>query len=137
MARVVRHLTNATSTPTALLLVDEVGALGSSARHLRGLVGRARESGPAVVLATQGPSDLEAVDRALLDQVLQGTPWQIAFRQGSPSDARHMQDLFGQHYVIDESSTNTGIVTKRQVERPRVPVDEWLNGSAPGTPGCA
>jgi hypothetical protein len=29
----------------ALLLVDEVGALGHSARHLRGLVGRARESG--------------------------------------------------------------------------------------------
>jgi hypothetical protein len=48
---------------TALLLVDEIGALGTEARHLRGLVGRARESGLAVVLATQGPSDPEAVDR--------------------------------------------------------------------------
>src|SRR6266852_5881208 len=57
------------SAPRALLLVDEVGALGHSARHLRGLVGRARESGLAVVLATQGPSDLEGVDRALLPQV--------------------------------------------------------------------
>ena len=35
------------SDRSALLLIDEVGALGSSARHLRGLVGRAREAGPA------------------------------------------------------------------------------------------
>ena len=79
-------------TPRALLLVDEVGALGSAARHLRGLVGRAREAGLAVVLATQGPSDLEAVDRALLSQVLQDTAWQLAFRQGSPQDAEGMQE---------------------------------------------
>jgi hypothetical protein len=74
-------------TSRALLLVDEVGALGTAGRHLRGLVGRARDSGLAVVLATQGPSDLEAVDRALLRQVLQDTAWQLAFRQGSPQDA--------------------------------------------------
>jgi hypothetical protein len=67
MGRLARQLSIANnSDPRALLLVDEVGALGSSARHLRGLVGRARESGLAVVLATQGPSDREAVDRALL-----------------------------------------------------------------------
>src|SRR5204863_1550380 len=91
------------SGPRALLLVDEVGALGSAARHLRGLVGRARESGLAVVLATQGPSDLEAVDRALLPQVLQDTAWQIVFRQGSPQDAERMQALFGKTWTIDES----------------------------------
>ena len=62
-----------TNSPRALLLVDEVGALGHQARHLRWLVGRAREAGLAVVLATQGPSDLEAVDRALFPQVLQDT----------------------------------------------------------------
>src|SRR5919206_3904102 len=50
--------------PRALLLVDEVGALGSAARHLRDLVGRAREAGLSVVMATQGLTDLEAVDRA-------------------------------------------------------------------------
>jgi hypothetical protein len=78
-------------TPRALLLVDEVGALGSAARHLRGLVGRARESGLAVVLATQGPSDLEAVDRALLPQVLQDTAWQLAARvdDGTVQSAVH------------------------------------------------
>ena len=67
----------------------------SSARHLRGLVGRARESGLAVVLATQGPSDLEAVDRALLPQVLQDTAWQLAFRQGSPQDAERCRRCSG------------------------------------------
>jgi len=48
------------------------------------------EAGLAVVLATQGPSDLEAVDRALLPQVLQDTAWQLAFRQRSPQDAERM-----------------------------------------------
>jgi hypothetical protein len=133
MGRVVRsELPAVVDAPQALLLVDEVGALGSSARHLRGLVGRARESGLAVVLATQGPSDLEAVDRALLPQVLQDTAWQLAFRQGSPQDAERMQALFGQHYVTDESWSTDGRVTKRQVERPRVSIDEWMNSLQPG-----
>jgi TraM recognition site of TraD and TraG len=111
----------------ALLLVDEVGALGSAARHLRGLVGRAREAGLAVVLATQGPSDLEAVDRALLPQVLQDTAWQLAFRQGSPRDAERMQALFGKAWVNDESWSSDGRTMTRRVERPRVSIDEWMN----------
>jgi len=130
MGRLARQLPDL-GTP-ALLLVDEVGALGSSARHLRGLVGRARESGLAVVLATQGPSDLEAVDHALLPQVLQDTAWQLAFRQGSPMDARHMEALFGQAWTDDVTRYSDGRSSYRSVERPRVPVDEWLNGLHPG-----
>ncbi len=38
-------------------------------------------------MATQGLTDLEAVDRALVHQVLQDTAWQMGFRQGSPRDA--------------------------------------------------
>ena len=117
---------------TALLLVDEVGALGHSARHLRGLVGRARESGLAVVLATQGPSDLEAVDRALLPQVLQDTAWQLAFRQGSPADARHMEAVFGQAWTEDLTRWSDGRSSSRHVERPRVSIDEWMNALEPG-----
>jgi hypothetical protein len=122
----------APGAPRALLLVDEVGALGDQARHLRGLVGRARESGLAVVLATQGPSDVEAVDRALLNQVLQDTAWQLAFRQGSPADARHMEALFGQAWADDYTRWSDGRSSSRQVERPRVPIDEWMNGLQPG-----
>src|SRR5207249_2274364 len=106
--------------------VDEVGALGSATRHLRGLVGL------GVVLATPGPSDLKAVDRPLLPQVLQDTAWQMGFRQGSPRDAQHMRDLFGQAWVKDESWRSDGLVTTRMVERPRVPVDEWMNDLQPG-----
>jgi hypothetical protein len=73
------------AVPPQEFLVAEVGALGCSARHLPGLVGRAREAGLSVVLSTQGPGDLEVVDHALLSQVLQDTDWQLAFRQGSPS----------------------------------------------------
>jgi HNH endonuclease len=120
------------SGPRALLLVDEVGALGHSARHLRGLVGRARESGLGIVLATQGPSDLEAVDRALLPQVLQDTAWQLAFRQGSPQDAERMQALFGQALIDDVAWRSDGLTTTRPIERPRVRVDEWMNALEPG-----
>jgi hypothetical protein len=117
-------------TPRALLLVDEVGALGSAARHLRGLVGaRGRLSGCS---ATQGPSDLEAVDHALLPQVLQDTAWQLAFRQGSPQDAERMQALFGKAWVNDESWSNDGRTMTRRVERPRVSIDEWMNMLEPG-----
>ena len=49
MGRLAKSLPAPTDgEPTALLLVDEVAALGHQARHLRGLVGRARESGLAV-----------------------------------------------------------------------------------------
>jgi hypothetical protein len=75
MSRLARQLPVPTAgEPTALLLVEEVGALGSSARHLRGLVGRAREAGRGVVLATQGSQRFEAVDRALLSQVCGSAP---------------------------------------------------------------
>ncbi len=115
-----------------LLVVDEVGALGAQARHLRGLVGRAREAGLACVLATQGPSDLEAVDHALLSQVLQDTAWQLVFRQGSPRDAEQVERLFGSHWVEDRARSTDGRETVRQVERPRVPRDELMNGLAVG-----
>jgi hypothetical protein len=116
----------------ALLLVDEVGALGSSARHLRGLVGRAREAGLSIVLATQGPSDLVAIDRALLPQVLQDTGWQLAFRQGSPEDAERMQALFGTRWIDDTAWSDRGYSTTRKVERPSVHIGEWMNGMGPG-----
>jgi len=131
MSRLTRQLSMA-DTIGALLLVDEVGALGHSARHLRGLVGRAREAGLAVVLATQGPSDLEAVDRALLPQVLQDTAWQLVFRQGSPQDASAMQALFGQAWITDEAWRSDGVTATRMVERPRVSIDEWMNALEPG-----
>ena len=85
MGRLARTLpaTTEDGAPRALLLVDEIGSLGSAARHLRPLAGRTREAGLSVVMATQGLSDLEAVDRALVHQVLQDTAWQMAFRQGS------------------------------------------------------
>jgi hypothetical protein len=133
MGRVVRSgLPAVVNAPRALLLVDEVGALGSAARHLRGLVGRARESGLGVVLAGQGLSDLHAVEPALVDQVLQDTVWQLAFRQGSPHDASLLQALFGQAWTHDETRYSDGRRSWRNVERPRVHVDEWLNGLQPG-----
>ena len=78
------------------------------------------------MLATQGPSDLEAVDRALLPQVLQDTAWQLAFRQGcprTPSACRRCSAGLGQRRVVVERRPRDDA----QVERPRVSIDEWMN----------
>src|SRR5919202_1330002 len=105
---------------------------GSAARHLRPLVGRAREAGLSVVMATQGLSDLETVDRALVHQVLQDTAWQMGFRQGSRRDAELMQGLFGEEWIEDVTRWSDGRSSSRQVERSRVSIHEWMNGLTPG-----
>ncbi|MBV9322865.1 MAG: HNH endonuclease [Chloroflexi bacterium] len=134
MGRLARTLPPASEpgAPRALLIADEIGAMGGAARHLRPLVGRAREAGLAVVMATQGLTDLRSAEPALVDQVLQDTAWQLGFRQGGPADARMMQDLFGMSWVEDIARSSNGVATYRQVERPRVPIDEWMNGMHPG-----
>ena len=92
-----------------------------------------------MVLATQGPSDLEAVDLALLPQVMQGTARQLVFRRGSPHDARLGEALFGQAWTEGVTRYSDGRTSWRQVERPRVSVDESAAAlrfqSAPITPG--
>ena len=75
---------------------------------------------------------MEAVDRALLPQVLQDTAWQLGFRQRGPQDARQLEALFGQAFVRDESWRSDGLTTTRMVERPRVSIDEWMNALEPG-----
>jgi hypothetical protein len=101
--------------PSALLLVDEVGALGPAARHLRGLVGRAREAGLAVVLATQGPSDLESVDHALLAQVLQDTAWQLVLGQGT-FDSGVASRMLGVRPDVETTLRSDGLATR---------IDRW------------
>jgi hypothetical protein len=49
----------------------------------------------------------------------------------SPHDARQVEALFGQAWMIDESWSTDGRVTQRQVERPRVAIDEWMNALEP------
>ncbi|HYW89950.1 MAG TPA: hypothetical protein VFB50_19410 [Chloroflexota bacterium] len=72
------------------------------------------------------------VDSVLLSQVLQDTAWQLAFRQGSPRDAEHMQALFGQAWTQDTTRYSDGRRSWRDVERARVSIDEWMNGLRPG-----
>jgi hypothetical protein len=75
---------------------------------------------------------LTQLHRALLAQVLQGTAWQLGFRQGSPQDARQLEALFGQALVKDESWGSDGLTTTRMVKRPRVAIDERMNALEPG-----
>ena len=64
---------------------------------------RARESGLAVVLAALSPNDLEAVEHTLLTHVLVG----------------------------DLTRFDDGRFSTRHVERPRVAIDEWMDGLDP------
>jgi hypothetical protein len=67
-----------------------------------------------------GPSDIKAVDRALFSQLLQDTAWQLAFRQGSPDDARHMETLVRQALTDDYMRGRDGGRSSRSVQRQRV-----------------
>ena len=79
------------------VVVDEFSALGPEGRHVVPLLARAREAGAAVVLATQGLADLERVDRALPQQIVQNTAVRVLLRQQSAEDAlawaRHLGEL--------------------------------------------
>jgi type IV secretory pathway TraG/TraD family ATPase VirD4 len=79
------------------VVVDEFSALGAEGRHVVPLLARAREAGAAVVLATQGLADLERVDRALPQQIVQNTAGRVLLRQQSSDDAlawaRHLGEL--------------------------------------------
>jgi hypothetical protein len=78
-------------------VVDEFSALGAEGRHVVPLLARAREAGVAVVVATQGLADLERVDRALPQQIVQNTAVRVLLRQQSSEDAlawaRHLGEL--------------------------------------------
>lgn len=69
------------------VIVDEFSALREEGRHIIPLLARAREAGVACVVATQGLADLDRVDRALPQQVVQNTAVRILLRQQSHPDS--------------------------------------------------
>ena len=79
------------------VVVDEFSALREEGRHVVPLLARAREAGVACVVVTQGLADLERVDRALPQQIVQNTAVRILLRQQSHPDAlawaRHLGEL--------------------------------------------
>jgi hypothetical protein len=81
--------------PRALLLVDEVGALGHSARHLRGLVGRARESWPPRGRVTSRPSIAHYCPGPAGHGVAAGVPSGLTPGRGA------LEALFGRARVKD------------------------------------
>ena len=72
-----------------------------------------------MVLAAQGPSDLEELSIARCCQ-------------GSQQDAERVQALLGQAWVEGVAWHSDGLTTTRRVEQPRVPIDVWLNTLEPG-----
>lgn len=79
---------------SALMVVDEVGALEGQARHIRRLLTLGRECHVGVVLAGHGPSQLDLAVHGLAGELLQETAWQIIMSQGDPDDADRLSRLF-------------------------------------------
>ena len=101
-------------------VVDEFSALGAEGRHVVPLLARAREAGAAVVLATQGLADLERVDRALPQQIVQNTAVRVLLRQQSSDDAlawaRHLGEL--EREEIEPALRAGGSVRRDAGDRP-------------------
>jgi hypothetical protein len=91
----------------AYFVVDEFSALGPEGRHVVPVLARAREAGVACVVATQGLADLERVDRALPQQVVQNAAVRVLLRQGSDEDALAWARHLGQ-YEREEAARHLG-----------------------------
>jgi hypothetical protein len=116
----------------ALLLVDEVSALGSSARHLRGLAGRAREAGLSVVLANEGPERPGGYRSSGAAPGPAGhglaTCIPTALARGRRAHAGAIRQALGRGRGLERPR----VLDHAHVERPNVSVGEWMNAMQPG-----
>lgn len=92
---------------SALMVIDELGALEGQARHVRRLLTLARECGVGVVIAAHGPSQLDLAVHGLAGEILQETAWQIVMAQGDPDDADRLSRLFP---LIEDDQVRLGKV---------------------------
>ena len=77
----------------ATVAIDEFSGVG--AENVVALFARGRESGFAVLLATQEMADLDRAARGLRDQVLGNTALKLAHRQDVPASAQLIAQIIG------------------------------------------
>lgn len=101
------------------VLIDEFSAMEAQGRHAVDLLQRARESGLAVWLFTQGLRDLAKVGPDAAEQILGNTSIHGVFRQQAPSDLEGWAEQFGSFEEelltrsIDEQGHRTGRASVR------------------------
>src|SRR4029077_21053873 len=77
----------------ATVAIDEFSGIGTD--NIASLFARARESGYAVLLATQEMADLDRAGYGLRDQVLGNTALKLAHRQDVPASAQLIAQMIG------------------------------------------
>jgi hypothetical protein len=128
MLRLLRH------PSPCVLLCDEFARLGVQGRAALELLALGREFGKAVILATQGPSDLGELGHHALDQAAQDAGWILAFRQGT-RDSDTASRLLGVRQAEERSWSTDSRDTRehvRIVEQRIVPASV-LEGLPPAT----
>jgi Type IV secretion-system coupling protein DNA-binding domain len=116
-----------------LVAIDEAHRVGWTGRLAVDLTATGREAGVPVVLASQGPSDLEEWGRHLLQRAVQDAAWIMCFRQGT-LDSERASRMLGVR-LAEERSWVGERESVRVVERPWAPAsalealhpgDAWL-----------
>jgi type IV secretory pathway TraG/TraD family ATPase VirD4 len=87
--------------PQATAAVDEFSGLG--AENIAALFARGRESGLAVIVATQEMTDLDRAARGLREQVLGNTAFKLTHRQDVPASAQLIAQLIGTETRIEQT----------------------------------
>jgi hypothetical protein len=115
--------------PHCLVVVDEAQRVGHTGRLAVDLMATGREAGVSVVLASQGPSDLDELGRHLLARAAQDAAWTLMFRQGT-LDSDRASRMLGVH-LVEETAWRDQQEHTRPAERPWASASE-LEALRPG-----
>jgi hypothetical protein len=120
-----------TPGPPCIVAVDEAHRVGWTGRLAVDLLATGREAQVPVVLASQGPSDLDELGHHLLERSVQDAAWTLIFRQGT-LDSERASRILGQRQVEERTWMNDGRETVRLVDKETVPA-RVLEDLQPGT----
>jgi hypothetical protein len=101
--------------PPCLVAVDEAHRVGWTGRLAVDLLATGREAGVPVVLASQGPSDLDELGHHLLERSVQDAAWTLMFRQGTLDSARASR-ILGVRPDVEQTYRSDGQRSSRRVE---------------------
>jgi hypothetical protein len=120
-----------TPGPPCIVAVDEAHRVGWTGRLAVDLLATGREAQVPVILASQGPSDLDELGHHLLERSVQDAAWTLIFRQGT-LDSERASRILGQRQVEDRSWSTGGRETVRLIDKETVPA-RVLEDLQPGT----
>jgi hypothetical protein len=99
-----------------LVAIDEAHRVGWTARLAVDILAIGREAHVPVVVASQGPSDVDELGHHLLERMVQDAGWRLIFRQGELDSARASR-MLGAQPALDatwRAGDLSGVSVRRQ-----------------------